>query len=48
MDRFNSKERLRECHHMMSSQKNEAMNRVACLDDMSLEGDISDDVSDSE
>jgi hypothetical protein len=27
MDRFNSEERLRECHHTMSSQKNEAMNR---------------------
>jgi hypothetical protein len=27
MERFCSEERLRECHHQMSSQKNEAMNR---------------------
>ncbi len=27
MERFCSEERLRECQHQMSSQKNEAMNR---------------------
>jgi hypothetical protein len=27
IERFTTKERLRECHHVMNSQKNEAMNR---------------------